>query len=166
MLEVVAYVWLEACVVTVFAALRTPFTAGWWALLVAPAYLAAMSVALAFALLLLMLAFFVMALPGDFWATLAEGERVARGLLRGTILLVAWHAVALVLFARERPRSTLRALGRPTLHALVLVGFSVLAVVLVRDLAAPRFALGLFFAAKVGLDVALYAFETSVLREG
>lgn len=162
LLEVVAYAWLEAVVIVVFAALRTPFTARAWALLLAPAYLVAMGVLLLFALLLLTLAFFVMRFQDDFWGTIAEGERVVRGLLWGAVILVAWHAVALALDVRAGLRSTLRALGRPTLHALTLVFFSVVAVYIVRDLSAPALALGLFVLAKIALDVALYAPDTAV----
>lgn len=159
-LEVVAYAWLEAVVLVLYAALRVAVAKRWLALAILPPFLLAMGLLLALQLLLLTLAFFVMRFETGFFEVVAEGERVARGVLWAAGVLAAWHAVgfALWLRAEDRPRTRV-VLGGAAAHVLVLLVFSVASVYVVRDLDAPALALGLLVLMEAGVDAGAYALE-------
>lgn len=149
--------------------MRLAATAGWRALVFVPAFLAVAGTILLFQLLLLTLAFFVMQFPSvGVDAALADAQRIARGLAWGTGVLVAWNVLALVLFLVRRdarPPPWRLALGGFA-HLGALLVFSVAAVYLVRDLAAPGLALGLFLGMKIALDAGLHRLDDAVVRIG
>lgn len=159
-LEVVAYVWLEAVVLVLFAALRIALRTRWLALAIVPPFLLAMGLLLAFQLIMLALAFFVMQFRTGLFEVLAEGERVARGILWGAALLVAWHAGGLLLETRSgEPRRARVVVAGATAHVIVLTAFSVASVLLLRDVDAPALALGLLVVLKTGVDAGAYALD-------